>query len=484
MTRKLLNVLLAGMVCLLTAWPAAAWGPKADRALVDMAVRIVTKETGIPLTNLRKDIQRGASISTTELLEFVPAADADPKGAIESEMYLLQAVRGQRIDPYFAFRLGVVGKLVAGLTSPLANAEPTYRSLYFTDVDANVDRIQVTKEPRHVVDPDVYLPAIERAASAREDVILQDYKTGLGFRGVASQSLPEDASRTMNSIADVLHTALSRRGVVADVPAPSLRAYYLNALKFYIERGNRTETEAAYNHLVQEIGRNADLLKEVADMFFDAEEYERAVKEYQRVQAMAPERRDVVERIAEYYVRTGDNALRAEKLEEALAAFQSAREADPLNEEAQSKFLKAQALLDKRQGRLAATRTSMSSAKELEERADQAIRNNDYGEAIEHLFAAREMYLAIGAEFQKESVEARSGANRVTDRLSRIREDLTRNAGRLSGSSSAGRLRTMASDTSKQLAGYVLKQAASKQYEDSVRQLREDLRDEIQLGSE
>ena len=124
-----------------------------------------------------------------------PGATTNPIGAIESEMILLEAVRGDRVDPYFAYRLGVLGKLVARICSPLERADSTYRNLYYADVDKKIENVPIDSTSRRVVDPQVYLPQVSRSAADRADVIVEDYKTGLGFGGVAQASLSEDASR-------------------------------------------------------------------------------------------------------------------------------------------------------------------------------------------------------------------------------------------------------------------------------------------------
>ncbi|MBN2308988.1 MAG: hypothetical protein JXR94_08465 [Candidatus Hydrogenedentes bacterium] len=481
MRRRTIATLL--MAALIAAAPAAAWGPKADRALVDTAGRVIAKEGLIPLTNLQKDILNGATTPPSRLEEIIPGASDNPISAIESEMYLLQAVRGDRVDPYFAYRLGVLGKLVAMLSAPLSDESPTYRNLYYADVENNIDRIPLTPTERQVIDPITYLPRIQRQAALRKEVILKEYQAGIGFKGAASQSLAEDASRTVNAVADVWYTVLQGHAVVTNVPQTRLRDYVLDSLRFYIDRGNRAETRTAYRQLLDLGLQNPDVLKQIGDMFFEANEFERAMDEYESVLALAPNRRDVVARIAEYYVQVGDKALDAGELDNARSAYVRALDADKLHPTAQAKLIDVEKLIAERSARLEATRAALEQARELEGRADQHTFSRNYDEAISLLLQARAVYMDIGAEFQKESIEARTGLNRISDGLSRLKEALINNAGALSGSGMGSGVRALAGDAAERMAEESLHAIVEQQYRDELSDLQRRYRDSLKPGA-
>ena len=122
------------------------WGPQAIRNIVSGAARLMDKEYGIPLTNLLQEIQAGGSLSQALVEGLIPTAGHDPITAIESEMYLLQAVRGDRVDPYLAYRLGVLGKLTAQLSSPVSEARSTYRTLYDADAEKHITCLLYTSD--------------------------------------------------------------------------------------------------------------------------------------------------------------------------------------------------------------------------------------------------------------------------------------------------------------------------------------------------
>ena len=93
---------------------AFAWGSRTQLTIVSAAVRLVSRDGSIPLARLDHEIQRGASAERPPYL-----VTANAVNTIESEMYLLQAMRSRRIDPYYAYRLGALGRLVSVLSQDL-----------------------------------------------------------------------------------------------------------------------------------------------------------------------------------------------------------------------------------------------------------------------------------------------------------------------------------------------------------------------------
>ncbi|HRK35848.1 MAG TPA: hypothetical protein PLJ47_14720, partial [Candidatus Hydrogenedentes bacterium] len=206
--KRLLTI--AAVAVMLAAWtsPAWAWGPRTRVSIVTTAARVVSKGSGANLVRLERDIRDGAAISPSELVALIPVAAGNPLGAIEGEMYLLQAVSGGRVDPYFAYRLGVLGNLVAQVTAPLADSDPTVRDVYYSDVESVIEKVQLRPAKRAQVDPGSYLLEVRAEADERRELILTDYRAGLGFKGTAGAAVSEDASRSVNAIADIYQAIL------------------------------------------------------------------------------------------------------------------------------------------------------------------------------------------------------------------------------------------------------------------------------------
>lgn len=452
--------------------PAWAWGPKTRVAVVTTAARILSKESGANLARLERDIRNGASISPEELQELIPLAAANPVAAIESEMYLLQAVQSNRVDPYYAYRLGVLGSLVADATAPLADADPTYRNLYYADVEAAIDSVQIRPSKRAQVEPAAYFAERQRAANQRAELMISDYRSGVGFKGVAGTAISEDASRSVSAVADVMQAVLLGRVVAANISPTQIRDYVVRAIDFYIDRGNDAETESAYRRLIELGVATVDLQKRIGDMFYDAGRFPRAMQEYQAVLAAEPGRRDVIERISAYYVRVGDDELAANDLEGAVEAYRTALEADRLHPSAQQKLLDAQRLVRERDDRLAAMREALARAEEKVTEAERSAFRKDYGTAISQLYEAQRLYGSVTDEFAVEQRLANNGLVLVESKLDQLRGDLVSNAPSLSGLGSGMAIKQQAAAAADAVNEEALRALVQAQYKTELDKLR------------
>lgn len=461
------------LLCALCA-PAWAWGPRTRVAVVSMASRIISRDTGAQLVKLDRDIRSGASIPQSELNELVPIASADPVSAIETEMYLLQSVSAGRVDPYFAYRLGVLGALVADATSPLADSEPAVRDLYHTDVEGVIERVQMKQSPRTKVEPATYFAEVRNDARKRRDLILTDYRQGIGFSGTAGTAISDDASRSVNAVADVFHTVLTGRVASANISPSQIRDYVVHAIQFYIKRGNDAETDAAYKRLAALNVATVDLQKQIGDMFYDAGKYERAMQEYNAVLAIEPTRRDVTERIAAYYVKLGDDALAEKELEAARDAYQNALNADKLQPNAQRKLIDAEKLIQERDARLNTARETITSADEKLSQAEQLAFRRDYGGAIALLYEAQSSYGTVTDEFASEYRLAQNGILTAESRLNQLRRDLVSNAPTLSGLGSGFTTRKQAADAASVLDAEALRALLRTQYDAEIDRLKSE----------
>ncbi|MBX7254884.1 MAG: hypothetical protein K1Y02_00890 [Candidatus Hydrogenedentes bacterium] len=469
------KTILVGALCAgLIAVPVHAWGPKTQESIVTTAARVISNESGVKLDKLEKDLRTGASVSANELAEINPLAEADPIGAIESEMYLLQSVRGKRIDPYFAYRLGALGALVSRVTTPLAESNPTYRDLYYSDVDQGIEKARLDTRKRATVDPATYFSSLRSAIAKNEVLILNDYKSGLGFKGVAGASLSEDASRSVNAVADVLTTVLQSGVTASNTSVSQIRDYALSAVGFYIKRGNDTEADSSYKRLEELNALTPELQKQIGNMFYDAGKYERAMQEFSAVLAAVPGDREVSERIADYYIRVGDAALQEENLEAALDAYQKASEADKLRPDAQTKLLDAQRLIKDRDTRHEMAKSTVAEADECVAKAEQAEFNREFGEAMTLLAKAQDLYETVGDEFQQEGSKARAGLLAVGSKLGKLQQDLVSNAPMLSGKGVLKATQDLAVTVAQEQDAKALKALTEAQFEAEINRLKNE----------
>lgn len=396
---KSIQLVVPLLLSLAFVLPAQAWGPQTQVAIVSTAVQLVSQDRTIPLGNLRNYVRQGATISAEEQQALYPNFSVDPVNTIKSEMYLLQAVKSGRIDPYFAYRLGILGKLVAQATAPLANAAPEIKNAYYGDVDQVIGQVELNPGPRRTVDPNIYLEEVLREARGQDQTISSDYQSGQGFAGTARAALGIDASRSVNAVADILYTTLVENASLASVSANTKRDYFQRGVAFYLKRNNLAEAGNLYNR-VESLGlMTPDYRKALGDLYYDSENFERAVEIYETVLLENPGRRDVSERIAAYFNQIGQEAQEAGRLEEAREAFERAGTADMLDARSRRNVLDVQDQIAARDARHTAASIALERGEALLINAQEAALNGSYANAITFLREARMRFEDVPAEF-------------------------------------------------------------------------------------
>ncbi len=458
--------------------PAWAWGPVTEMTVVTTAVHVLSKDSALPLDKLQRYVGEGASIAAGAEAALFPTFGVDPIGAIETEMYLLQSVRSERVDPYFAFRLGCLGKMVARVTAPLAARDPAYRDAYFADVDKNVSRIEVLPSPRLLVDPQAYFARILRAAREDEETILAEYRAGQGFTGLAKAAMGEDVGRSVNSVADAWFTILSSRAAVANVSGANMQAYALGSMQFYLGQKNVAEIRESYERISGLGLLSTDVRKLVGDMFYDAAMFDRAVEEYRAVLAASPGRRDVMEKLALYFETVGDEAIADKKLEAARDAYASAVESDKLHPTAQSKLMDAESRIVDRDTRLAQARAAIQAAEASQAQAENEALNQNYAGAIALLRDAERDYSKVSAEFPAEATTAGVGLKQMTGLLREWKSRLISSAQSLSGSAASFDAKRLASQTD-DVAKPALRDLIDQAFQGEMQALKKNLDDRV-----
>lgn len=467
--------LFAVLVWCLTAGPAEAWGPRTNLALVGTALRLVSHEGLVPLSKLEKDLLNGVTVSSHDMETLFPGSETDPISAIEAEIYLLQAARGDKIDPYFAYRLGALGRLVARTTAPMARKPALYRDLYYADVDDQIASVALKPARRTTVESKEYFTRVLAAVGIRDDIYEKDYSSGVGFAGTAKASLSEDASRSVTAIVDVWYTILMGDVLHLNLPESGMRDYIVGALRYYIMYDKEGYIDGTYERLIGLTHATPDLHKRIGDMFYDAQKYERAITEYKAVLAIEPGEKEVAGKIAAYYVQEGDKALQDNKLEDARDAYAAALAADPLHPDAEGKRLHANQLIAEREERLQAAKLALSTAQELRQKADQAVLETRFVEAMTFLHDAEALYAEVPAEFPPEYKMADTALKETGFRLRELKEKMVTDAQSLSGSGFTIGVQNLAAGAQPQMDEAALRSLIRGAYETEAKKLRQDL---------
>ncbi|MFO7776544.1 MAG: hypothetical protein R6W89_12175 [Candidatus Hydrogenedentota bacterium] len=460
--------------------PAVAWGPQTTTSIVSSAAHILSREGTIPLANLEEDLRGGASLPEDALYDLAPEARESVVRAIESQMYLLQAVRGDRVDPYLAYRLGVLGNLVARATAPLQGASAALREQYYEDVDNHIAQATIRPRSRQQVEPRAYFAEKRREAQVNDVALQNHYRTAGGFEGVPRDTLSENANRSMNAVADVWHAILTQRTATADIPSDRMRQYLLQAVEFYVYRGNMQEVQNTFTRMEELDLRTPQVREQVGDILLEAERPEMAMEEYQAVLEEDSNQRQVARKISEYYIEVGEEALEAERLEEAREAFQEAASADPRSEEAQNKLVQARREIQAREDRREAELALLQEGESLQEQAEGSLTAGDYASATEQLREALQTFGEVTDEFVDIAREARVAMNSVETQLAEVQERLVEDAIQLSGAGNVFDPQSVTAHDDLELNREALQRLVTQRYETEVQRLRQEM--EAELG--
>lgn len=416
------------------ALPATAWGPDTQRTVVSSAGHVFSRNSSIPLTNLIDYVNMGANISRAEDDVLFSGFEIDPVRTMQREIFLLQGIKSSRVDPYFAFRLGALGKKITEFMAPMQGEDPAIRDTYYADVEAAINGVRLQSERRDIVEPQLYFARVYREAQANNSAIAVDYRSGLGFKGIGGKTLSSDASRAVDVVADVWYTIFRSQVDSIDISKSDMREYMLASIDFYLRNKNIAEVNDVYARAKTKNILTLEMKNTIGDLYYDNGFYPEALMVYGELLAEDPGLREVSKRIAEYHVSVGEEKLRDENLESAREAFLLAVESDGLHPEAQRNLVLTTRSIEKRDERYAQALAYIELAQRAEMDAEESGVRRDYAESIQYLRESEQNYSLVTDEFADPRRQANIGLKSVQSRLNEMKKALVENAQLLSGS--------------------------------------------------
>lgn len=461
----------AALLALGCAVTAAAWGPRVQISVVDTALNLISREENLPLTRLKADARAGAEISPITWEKLYPDMATNPLRAIETEMALLTAARGARLDGYYAWRLGALGKLVSRVTAPMSTADPVVRGQYYDDAERALDAGSLKPEPRKKIETIAHLERIAQEANSGNDLIAGEYQAGTGFRGTAGTRLGLDISRSVNAVADVWWTIITSQTVPGNISERQLQDYVVSAYEYFVQRGNEAEIDAADANYRKLTPYTADMSARIGDLLYEAGMRERAVKEYEAAVAAAPERRDIVEKIGNYHAERAEESLEKGLLEEAMAGFERALSVNMLHPTAEKRRLEVAAMIQKRDEQLAQYQAQLKQAEDLRALAEEEAGKNRFAEAVALFKQAEDTYKAVGDEFPSEAQRRTRGLREVEARTKELQQGLLGNTLIFSGAGFAPDMDALVKENAAGLDLDILKAMQRLEYENELQRL-------------
>jgi len=412
---------------------AQAWGPRAREGIVRTSIRVVSPTLGDLLRDYDDEVIAGATLSEQEMLQRFPHYGfGDPVLAVDAEIDLLRAARASGFSPYLAYRLGVLGQLVAAMNQPFftvpgSTSDRKLRERYEADAESFASGIPYESAKReYIVDVRSYLERRRDYLKDAEALIASDYKSGMGFTGYAKRSLNAIFSNAVNAVADVCYTILGEAPVPARTPVRvvSLRDYYVDAIGFYLQR-DEDERATAQIELLEDTGTlDADTLKKVADRYYENARYDRAISMYRAVLGKDPRRADVQKKISDYFFSEGLALLEQRKYGEAEQAFDQVLQTDVGRGDAREKKLEAAKLLAERRDRLTVAKQRVEDAERKADSAARAEAQRKFAEAVALYRQANSMYVQVSNEFEDEFLAAEEASRRIEAKIERLKDQL------------------------------------------------------------
>jgi len=448
MTRKTWCASL--VVCVfvgLTALDAAAWGPRAQRAITGTAIQVIRRTHADAFktqdTNYEEDVLRGALAGPFLCNDGKPFTSEDEAiAAFDNEIRLLRDVRKFGMGSYFAYRTGALGMLAADLLLPFAldtSATGTVlKRKIEADIDAHLDEygfVPQQKSLQFIRDAREYVSVRRSYHDENLAMIADDYARGRGYNGLMKEGGEAYFRRAVEAVADTWHTVLQVKGDggLETTSSPTVVTWYLvNEIRFLLEqKKNFYQATKTYENFVR-VNNQPDAYEKIGDYFYafaGKEGKDRGVREWRiAYDEQGADRRRVGQKLARHYVAVGETYLVAaakpgapeDTLPKALNAFTQALEFDQTNDVAADKINETNTAIAERKERRQLNVNILASAEKVMVEAENSRVAGDFGNAIATYNKALGLFEAINNEFKDQEDIAKKSTREVKKSITDI----------------------------------------------------------------
>jgi hypothetical protein len=444
MTRFFQLATVVGFVTLLSMADASAWGPRAQRSISYMALQVLQKDYPDVLRDYHQDIIRGAEDGFGVIAETLPLhSDTDAMVAVGAQMLLLREVRNFGVDEYFAYRMGVLASLTSDILMPYGFAwspeEERLQAVIGQDVDEHIESFAMDQGagPRtYLRNSLAYFAEHRRFLEENERIIAEDYRSGLGYRGLLREGAPKYFNRCINAVADVWHTVLRTESDSSDRPASRemLTWYFAREIEYMLNvKKNFRKADLAFNNFQDVNPGIMESYDQVGDLYyaFDSDDsIRRAVDTWRLAYSLPGAVRDRVgAKLSQHFMNVGISFFEKEKyndedLPSALTAFQESLSYDRENASAAGYIQQVNRKIEERAELRRLYEEMLSSAESIRAKAGRATLDGDYGSAIAELRNAIKLLDGLGDEFPSIYASAQSSASGMRKEISNVLQEI------------------------------------------------------------
>lgn len=384
MTRVLIKSIVFGLCFILVAQDAAAWGPKARRAIALAAMQLIRKDYPdvfkAKTLKYEADVVSGAEADLEELGEWIPLNDDSQSAvAVSYQIQLLRDVRKRGVGSHFAYRMGMLSSLAAEVVLPFgipfSESDRQLKEKIDADLEAHIEGYFMASQRKryeYMRSTELYFKNNRPFYEDDMRMITDDYKRGSGYDGLLAQAGQVYFHRSVAAVADAWYSVLRSEGDAGDIP-PSKRVvtwYYVNEIQYLLdEKRNFPFAILAYRTFEHVNPQLMDTYETLGDAFYgfgmrnrdprfgmsnrdprgdpDPRGINRGVSEWKKAQgAPGPQRASASKKLANHYLGVGEKLFirssgadgEDSDLQEALGAFRTALEYERTNEIAKDRI--------------------------------------------------------------------------------------------------------------------------------------------------
>ncbi|MBN2310207.1 MAG: hypothetical protein JXR94_14630 [Candidatus Hydrogenedentes bacterium] len=429
----------------LGAVDAAAWGPRAQRAITVTALQMVRRTMPDAFraeeSNYEADLLRGALAGVSQLRECDHVGEFEEViNLIGTEIQLLREARRHEPSSYFSYRMGVLGALMSDAVLPFAlDPSPEAKRLLKamqTDIDKHLRQysfIPIDKDLAYIRNPQEYLKKRRTYYEDARLLVKADYDQGVGYDGYLRKGGEALFEEAVQAVADAWFTVLRVEGDPSDVrpSAESVTWYLADEIDYLLTvKHNQLEAEKVYDTFADV---NPDILpayETVGDSFYAYGAKERGVAEWKIALAFSgPDRDRVLGKLSGHFLREGKALLAIvgapdapdTALDDALRNFEEAFVYDRRNKDAETLITETKVAIAEREERRALAAETIARAEQVKHEAESAeLSRSNYGEAIAKYKLAINVFGMVDDEFDEHYTAAMDNIDECKTKINRI----------------------------------------------------------------
>jgi tetratricopeptide (TPR) repeat protein len=425
---------------------AAAWGPRAHRAITGTAIQVIRRT--YPNTfktedyNYEDDVLQGA-IDGARMLNNMKAfaSESEAVAAVDNEIRLLREVRKYGVGSYFSYHMGMLGALLSDLLLPYGldtGQDSDLRASLEADVDSHLDKYTFAPQQRQrefIFGATEYLAERRTLVNDNRVMVADDYRKGTGYNGFMKEAGPVYFGKATEAVADAWHSVLKINNSYAEV-APSrdvIGWYFVNEIKYLLERKkNMYQATKAYENFMQAGKNMPEALETIGDLFYDfgnQEGRDRGVREWRIAYDMTgSDRRDIGKKLASHFVKIGEGYLTKasrpnaadDDLPNALNAFTEALQFDQTSDLAAKRINETNTAISQRKERRQLNVNIIASAEKVKVQAEKKRLEKDFASAIDTYKQAIGLYEAIDDEFKDQNDSAKNSIKEINKNITDV----------------------------------------------------------------